>query len=247
MPKFFIEKEKIISGEIVISGGDATHIAKVLRMEPGESLTLCDGEGTDFDAEIISATKEEVSLKILSERPCSAEPGLKVTLFQGLPKQGKMDYIIEKCTELGIHEIVPVACIRSVVNVKEDKQDKKLARWRKIAAESVKQCKRGAIPNITEVMTVKEAILYAKSLSLTVACYENEEQFSLKEAFSGEKPDSIGIFIGPEGGFDEKEVELFLQENIKTVTLGSRILRTETAGHTVLSCAMYEYDEMEKA
>ena len=247
MPKFFIEKEKIISGEIVISGGDATHIAKVLRMEPGESLTLCDGEGTDFDAEIISATKEEVSLKILSERPCSAEPGLKVTLFQGLPKQGKMDYIIEKCTELGIHEIVPVACIRSVVNVKEDKQDKKLARWRKIAAESVKQCKRGAIPNFTEVMTVKEAILYAKSLSLTVACYENEEQFSLKEAFSGEKPDSIGIFIGPEGGFDEKEVELFLQENIKTVTLGSRILRTETAGHTVLSCAMYEYDEMEKA
>lgn len=246
MPKFFIEKEKIVSGKIVISDGDAAHISKVLRMLPGETLMLCDGEGTDFDAEILSATKEEVSLKILSARPCPAEPNLKVTLFQGLPKQGKMDYIIEKCTELGIAEIVPVSCKRSVVNVKEDKQDKKLARWRKIASESVKQCMRGVIPHITEVMSVKEAISYAKHLSHTVACYENEEQFSLKEALSGEKPDSLGIFIGPEGGFDETEIELFLKENIKTVTLGSRILRTETAGHTVLSCAMYEYGEMEK-
>lgn len=247
MPKFFIEKEKIVSGEVVISGGDAAHISKVLRMTSGETLTLCDGEGTDFEAEILSATKEEVALKILGERPCPAEPSLKVTLFQGLPKQGKMDYIIEKCTELGISEIVPVACKRSVVSVKEDKQDKKLARWRKIAAESVKQCGRGVIPNVTEVMKLEEAISYAKSLSLVVACYENEEQFSLKEAFSGEKPESVGIFIGPEGGFDEQEIKLFLKENIKTVTLGSRILRTETAGHTVLSCAMYEYGEMERA
>ncbi len=246
MPKFFIEKEKIVSGKTVILGGDAAHIAKVLRMEPGEKLTLCDGEGTDFCAEILSATKEEVLFKILSEQPCPAEPNLKVTLFQGLPKQGKMDYIIEKCTELGITEIVPVACKRSVVNVKEDKQDKKLARWRKIASESVKQCMRGAIPNVTEVMTVKEALLYAQKLDKTIACYENEEQFSLKEALSGEKPVSVGVFIGPEGGFDETEIKLFLEENIKTVTLGSRILRTETAGHTVLSCVMYEYGEMEK-
>ena len=105
---------------------------------------------------------------------------------------------------------------------------------------------RGSIPKVTEVMMLKEALLYAKTLEKNIACYENEEQFSLKEALSDEKPASLGIFIGPEGGFDEKEVELFLKENIKTVTLGSRILRTETAGHTVLSCAMYEYGEMER-
>ncbi len=246
MPKFFIEKENINGDSVAIRGGDASHIAKVLRMEVGQHLTLCDGEGTDFDAEIVSCAKEEVVLSIQSSRPCPCEPALSFVLFQGIPKQGKMDYIIEKCTELGIKTIVPVACERSVVEIRNPQaEEKKLFRWRKIAAESVKQCGRGVIPEVLNVMTVQEAISYAASLDCTLAAYENERQLPLKEAFPAKKPSSIGVFIGPEGGFSDKEIEKFQVNSIPTVTLGRRILRTETAGHTVLTAAMYAYDEME--
>lgn len=246
MPKFFVKKEDISAGSVTINGGDATHIAKVLRMEPGQHLTLCDGEGTDFDAVIESCTKEEVLLSVESSHPCPAEPNLSFVLFQGLPKQGKMDYIIEKCTELGIKMIVPVACDRSVAEIKNAQaEEKKLTRWRKIAAESVKQCGRGIIPEVTGVMTVKEALVFAEKLSCTLAAYENERQLPLKEALPAQKPESLGVFIGPEGGFSDKEISLFQASNVPTVTLGRRILRTETAGHTVLTAAMFHFDEME--
>lgn len=246
MPKFFIKKEDIVGDHVTITGGDATHIAKVLRMEPGAELTLCDGEGTDFVAKLLSCTKDEVVCAIQSQHPCETEPALSFVLFQGLPKQGKMDYIIEKCTELGIATIVPVACERSVAEIKNPQaEEKKLARWRKIAAESVKQCGRGVIPDVTGVMTVQEALTFAEGLDCTLAAYENERQLSLREALKSEKPKSLGVFIGPEGGFSEKEVSLFQKANIPTVTLGKRILRTETAGHTVLTAAMFAYGEME--
>ena len=246
MPKFFVKKEDITDGIVTITGGDATHISKVLRMEAGQHILLCDGEGTDFDAEITSASKEEVRLHILESFPCPTEPKLSFVLYQGLPKQGKMDYIIEKCTELGITTIVPVACERSVAEIKNAQaEEKKLARWRKIAAESVKQCGRGVIPEVLNVMSVKEAVTHASSLSLALAAYENERQLPLKEAFPEEKPKSIGVFIGPEGGFSDKEIAIFQENNIPTVTLGRRILRTETAGHTVLTAAMFAYGEME--
>ena len=246
MPKFFIKKEDIAGDFVTITGSDATHISKVLRMESGEEIILCDGEGTDFAAAIASCTKDEVVCSIKEKRPCEAEPSLSFVLFQGLPKQGKMDYIIEKCTELGISTIVPVSCERSVAEIKNPQaEEKKLARWRKIAAESVKQCGRGVIPEVTGVMTVKEALAFSKQLDRTLAAYENERQLSLKEALPKEKPQSIGVFIGPEGGFSEKEVAWFQERNIPTVTLGKRILRTETAGHTVLTAAMFLYGEME--
>lgn len=245
MPKFFIKKEDIKDGKVNICGGDAVHISKVLRTQEGEKLTLCDGEGTDFLATVTSCNKENVTLAIEDSFPCLAEPCVSVTLFQGLPKQGKMDYIIEKCTELGISRIVPVANKRSVVKIEDKKSEaKKLERWRKIASESVKQCARGSIPEITEVMTVKEAINFSKSLDLTIAAYECEKETSIKSALSGKSPASVGIFIGPEGGLDDKEIELFKEANIKTVTLGKRILRTETAGHTVLTAIMYEFNEL---
>lgn len=246
MPKFFIKKEDIVGDHVTITGGDATHIVKVLRMEPGGDITLCDGEGTDFESKIVSCTKDEVVCAIRSQHPCETEPALSFVLFQGLPKQGKMDYIIEKCTELGISTIVPVACERSVAEIKNPQaEEKKLARWRKIAAESVKQCGRGVIPKVEGVMTVKEALAFSEQLDCTLAAYENERQLSLREALKGEKPQSLGVFIGPEGGFSEKEVSLFQMANIPTVTLGKRILRTETAGHTVLTAAMFVYGEME--
>lgn len=246
MPKFFIKKEDIADNHVTITGGDATHIAKVLRMEAGGEITLCDGEGTDFVGKLISCTKDEVVCAIQSQHPCETEPALSFVLFQGLPKQGKMDYIIEKCTELGISTIVPVACERSVAEIKNQQaEEKKLARWRKIAAESVKQCGRGVIPKVTSVMTVKEALDFSGQLDCTLAAYENERQLSLREVLQREKPQSIGVFIGPEGGFSEKEVSVFQQAKIPTVTLGKRILRTETAGHTVLTATMFAYGEME--
>ncbi len=245
MPKFFIKKEDINNNSIKITGGDASHISKVLRTEVGETLTLCDGDGTDFLSEVTEISKDCVLLKILDTFPCLAEPNISVTLFQGLPKQGKMDYIIEKCTELGVLRIVPVKTKRSVVKIDDKKSEaKKLERWQKIANESVKQCGRGTIPKITNVMSVKEAIEFSQSLDLTIAAYECETKTSIKSALMGEPPKSVGIFIGPEGGLDDEEVAMFKTAGIKTVTLGKRILRTETAGHTVLTAIMYEFNEL---
>ncbi len=245
MPKFFIDKENIKDEKITITGGDAVHIAKVLRTEVGETLTLCDGCGTDFLAKVTACSKDSVSLDILDVLPCLSEPKVLVTLFQGIPKQGKMDYIIEKCTELGISRIVPVATARSVVKISDKKsEEKKLERWRKIASESVKQCGRGRIPEICNVMNVAEAIEFSKQLDLTIAAYECETETSIKSVLSANSPKSVGIFIGPEGGLDDKEVRKFYDADIKTVTLGKRILRTETAGHTVLATVMYEFNEL---
>ncbi len=245
MPKFFIKKEAINNKKVKITGGDAVHISKVLRTEVGEILTLCDGEGTDFTAKVTECQKDCISLDIIKTSPCLAEPNVSVTLFQGLPKQGKMDYIIEKCTELGVLRIVPVKTKRSVVKIDDKKSEaKKLERWQKIANESVKQCGRGTIPVVSDVMSVKEAIAFSKDLDLTIAAYECETEVSIKSVLSGKSPKSVGIFIGPEGGLDDKEIELFKEANIKTVTLGKRILRTETAGHTVLTAVMYEFNEL---
>jgi len=245
MPKFFVDKSEIIQNSVTITGGDAVHIGKVLRLTKGDKITLCDGEGTDFSAEICDILKDSVTLNIKKSMPCEAEPSISVTLFQALPKQGKMDFIIEKCTELGISRIVPVKTHRCVMAVRDEKaEEKKLSRWRKIAAEAVKQCGRGVIPEVTEVMTLSAAIEMAKTLDLPLAAYENERVLSLKECLLGKSPKTVGIFIGPEGGFEESEIENLMQNNIPAVTLGKRILRTETAGQAVLTAVMYAFDEL---
>lgn len=245
MPKFFIEKNSVSNGRVQITGGDAAHMAKVLRLSVGDRVVLCDGEGTDFDAAITACSTSLVELAVTGSRPCLAEPALGVTLFQGLPKQGKMDYIIEKCTELGVARIVPTVTHRCVAAVRDAKaEEKKLARWRKIAAESVKQCGRGAVPQVTQVMTLPEAISFSKSLAFSFAAYENERRLPLKEALHRPKPQNLGFFVGPEGGFAPEEMELFFAAGIPAVTLGSRILRTETAGMAVLTAAMYEFGEL---
>lgn len=245
MPKFFIDKNTISNNQVCITGGDATHIAKVLRLSTGDTLSLCDGEGTDYDATITALAKDMVTLSLENAHPCSAEPSLQVTLFQCLPKQGKMDYIIEKCTELGVSRVVPVSAHRCVVTIRDAAaEEKKLARWRKIAAEAVKQCGRGIIPEVTKVMSIDDAVGYAKSLDLTIAAYEDEQEVSLKEVLQKHSPKSVGIFIGPEGGFEQTEIAQFTANGIPSVTLGKRILRTETAGCAVLTAVMYAFDEL---
>ena len=239
MPKFFVNKGQISDDVIKIIGEDVLHISKVLRMCEGDSLTVCDGEGDDYSTIISSITKTEVTAKVISKKRCEAEPNVKVTLFQALPKQGKMEYIIQKNTELGISKIVPVYSKRCVV-----KPSDKSLRWQKVAIEAAKQCGRGVIPQITEVVTFDEALKQLSQCESSIMLYECETETRLKDVISGRKFSDIGILIGPEGGFEETEVQKAKSFNIQTITLGKRILRTETAGAAVLPIIMYEQGDL---
>lgn len=246
MPKFFVDSSNICGSIAKIYGTDVKHITKVLRLQTQSILILCDGEGYDYVARLSKIESDALTLDIVEKKPCIAEPELKVTLFQSVPKNPKMEYIIEKCTELGIDSICPVVTERTVVKVDSaDAAEKKLERWRKIAAESVKQCARGAIPCVYDIYSLDETVGLIKCLDLVIVAYEGEKEVSLKEVLSENKDvSSVGIFIGPEGGFAPSEVEFLKSLGAKTVTLGNRILRTETAGQAVLAAVMYEYDEM---
>ncbi len=244
MSKFFIEKSQITDKTAVILGSDVSHIARVLRMGEGDALLLCDGEGYDYEVKITSVAKNEIVTEILASYPCKNEPETEVTLFQGLPKQGKMEWIIEKCTELGISTIVPVQMTRSVVKLSPEQAEKKVERWQKTAREAAKQCGRGKIPKVLMPVTVKE-LVNSELPEFLLFPYEEERTSSVRKALSGKKAKTAGIFIGPEGGFDPDEAALLLQAGANAATLGPRILRTETAGLVALTTLLYEWGEME--
>lgn len=239
MPKFFTKSDYIYDKELKIVGEDVSHISKVLRMSAGDNIIVCDGEGNDYDAVITSVSKTEVVAEITGKYVCDAEPCVDVTLYQALPKQGKMEYIIQKNTELGVSKIVPVYTKRCVV-----KPSDKTERWSKVAESAAKQCGRGIIPQVMPVVTFEEAIKQMKDYDLALMPYECEEENGLKKVLQSSEYKSVSIFIGPEGGFDLKEVETAINAGVKTVTLGKRILRTETAASAVLPIIMYENDEM---
>ena len=239
MPKFFTKTDYINGDELKIVGEDVSHISKVLRMSSGDSIIVCDGEGNDYDATITSISKTEVVAKITGSYVCDAEPCVNVTLYQALPKQGKMEYIIQKNTELGINKIVPVYTKRCVV-----KPSDKTERWQKIAEAAAKQSGRGIIPQVMPAISFDDAINQMKDFDLALMPYECEEQVKLKDILNSCKYKNISIFIGPEGGFDLTEVEFAKSAGVKSVTLGKRILRTETAASAVLPIIMYENDEM---
>lgn len=228
MPKFFTDRENI-GEKIVLTGDDARHIGRVLRMEKGDKVTVCDKEGTDYHCEIESITKEDVTLSVIKSEPCPAEPGVKITLYQCIPKAGKMDSIIQKATELGVYEIVPVLSERCVA------KGEKPERWQKIAYEAAKQCKRGVIPKVRNTLSFSEAICEMREKDLAFMPYEEAKDGKI--SYSGEK--TAGFIIGPEGGFDKKEVDEAIEAGIRICTLGKRILRTETAGSAVLSVLAY--------
>ena len=239
MPKFFTKSDYIYDNELKIVGEDVSHISKVLRMSAGDNIIVCDGEGNDYDAVITSVSKTEVVAEITGKYVCDAVPCVNVTLYQALPKQGKMEYIIQKNTELGVSKIVPVYTKRCVV-----KPSDKTERWSKVAESAAKQCGRGIIPQVMPVVTFEEAIKQMKDYDLALMPYECEEENGLKKVLQSSEYKSVSIFIGPEGGFDLKEVETAINAGVKTVTLGKRILRTETAASAVLPIIMYENDEM---
>lgn len=243
MSKFFIEKSQLKKDCAYLTGQDVNHITRVLRQKPGDELLLCDGEGTDYRARILSFDKESLSAEILAAMPSETEPAVKVTLYQGLPKQGKMEWIIEKCTEMGITAIVPVQMARSVVKLDGAQAAKKLERWQKTAREAAKQCGRGVIPQIMPPVTL-EALTREALPEFLLLPYEEERTTPVKEALRGAAAKSAGIFIGPEGGFTPEEAAHLVSLGAKSVSLGRRILRTETAGLTALALLLYEFDEM---
>lgn len=241
MPKFFFEKKDRSGGQICLHGEDEKHIRTVLRAKEGEELTLCDGEGMDYRCRI-SSLADGVQLEILSEAPCETEPKTKITLYQGLPKADKMELIIQKCVELGVVRIVAVSTERAIVKL-DKKESKKLERWQKIAEAAAKQSGRGKIPEIGgQVLQFRDAVAEAKDLDGAIIPYEKEEKTDLREFVKGFKGESVGIFIGPEGGFSEEEIALARENGILPITLGKRILRTETAGMTTAAILLYELE-----
>lgn len=241
MPKFFFHKNDISRGQIQLFGEDEKHIKTVLRAREGEEITLCDGEGMDYQCRIASLERG-VLLDILSKEVCETEPKTKITLYQGLPKADKMELIIQKCVELGVDRIVAVSTERAIVKL-DKKEAKKLERWQKIAEAAAKQSGRGKIPEIgQQVLKFKEAVAEAKELDGSIIPYEREEETGIRQFVENFKGESVGVFIGPEGGFADEEIALAQENGITPITLGKRILRTETAGMTTTAILLYELD-----
>ncbi len=231
MPRFFVPP---IQGERArISGEDAAHITKSLRLKPGEEITLCDGSGLDYEGRIVSVG-DPVEVEIFRRSPSVSEPKCRITLFQALPKGDKMEFIIQKSVELGAAEIVPVLTSRCVSRPDAKSMAKKLERYRKIAAEAAKQCGRGVIPKVGELVTLSQAAEMLPEKSLVF--YEGGGK-RLAELVSPEDS-QWGIFVGSEGGFSPEEIEFLKSHGVSPATLGSRILRCETAPLCGLSVMM---------
>ncbi|MCR5702203.1 MAG: 16S rRNA (uracil(1498)-N(3))-methyltransferase [Lachnospiraceae bacterium] len=250
MYRFFIDAEQLNNEYINITGDDYNHIHNVLRMKIGENVLLSDGSDKEYEASIVEFSDDgnadaSVVLKITDVHGQSRELPSKITLFQGYPKGDKMEQIIQKAVELGAYEIVPVMMNRCVVKLDEKKAAKKVERLNTISLSAAKQSKRGIIPEVKSVMTMKEALSYAKELDYVIIPYECAEgiEYSKKIISEAVNHEKIGVFIGPEGGFDTSEIESLSDIDGKVITLGNRILRTETAGMTVLSILMYSLEQ----
>mgnify|MGYP000994855072 CR=1 FL=1 len=244
MHHFFVDPSSIEEGIVRIVGTDLNHMKNVLRMKTGEAVLISDGTGKDYNCQIESYAEGEGILEILSENEDSKELPSRIWLFQGLPKADKMELIIQKAVELGAYEIIPVETKRCVVKLDGKKAAKKVERWQQIAESAAKQSKRMLIPNVHQVLSFKEALKYAESMDIRLIPYELAKGMQeTKEILAAiEQGQSIGIFIGPEGGFEEKEVEAAISEGAKPITLGKRILRTETAGLAILSVLMFQLE-----
>ncbi len=246
MPKFFVEKNQINNDMINIIGKDVKHIQRVLRYDIGDELTLCDGEGMDYQCKIIKFLDDKIITQIIDENKAYTEPNVKITIYQGLPKSDKMEYIIQKSVELGVDTIIPVAMKTSVVKIDDSKkEEKKVERWNKIAESAAKQSGRGAVPKVEGVMNFSQAIEHCKDSELKILLYEKEKKLTIHEIFDiSNKYKSICVFIGPEGGITEDEIEKAKNANIRIVSLGDRILRTETVSTVILSILMYCMEEI---
>lgn len=249
MHKFFTPKE-LINGDVAkIIGDDVKHIYKVLRISEGEKVTLNNCEGIEYLGKVISVSKQEVLIEILEKLEDNNESDIKIYLFQGLPKSQKMDLIVQKGTELGITEFIPTITHR--VDVKLKGEFKKLDRLNRIALEAAKQSKRSIIPKVSEPIEFNAVLERINSLDLLIVPYENANNFGVKTLINELRKENnidsiknIGIFVGPEGGIEEDEIEKLKDKGAYIVTLGKRILRTETAGFVATSLIQYELSDL---
>lgn len=245
MHRFYVEPSSIQNDTIMIEGTDVNHIKNVLRINIGEEIVVCDGVGKDYYCEVMSISKEEVVASIKEEKMAGTELGVKVYLFQGLPKKDKMELIVQKAVELGVYEIIPVKMKRTIVKIDNEKKEQaRNARWQTIANEASKQSRRGILPQVHKIVNYKEALVMAKEMDLVMLPYElaKDMEYTRKVMETAKEAKSIGIFIGPEGGFEDSEIEMAKEIDFKPITLGQRILRTETAGLATLAMLVYNLE-----
>lgn len=245
MHRFFAEPGNIGEKEIVITGADVNHIRNVLRMRTDEEVLIADGQGAEYRCKLTDLGENEVHAQILWKLDGNAELSSEVTLFQGLPKSDKMDLIVQKCVELGVSRIVPVSTKRTVVKLDAKKEQTRVKRWATISESAAKQSGRGVIPEVSGIMTFAKALEEARKLDVLLIPYERAENMAeTRRVMSAIKTgQSVGIFIGPEGGFEESEVEEAVAAGAQAITLGRRILRTETAGLAVMAMLSYLLEE----
>ena len=245
MYQFFVEPGQIQGNTVTILGNDVNHIRNVLRMQPGEEISVSNGlDGKEYRCSITRMDDENVICSLMFIKEDGIELPARVTLFQCLPKGDKMELIIQKAVELGVFQIVPVASKRCVVKLEEKKAAAKVRRWQGIAEAAAKQSKRRIIPEVASVMTFRESLVYAASMDVKLLPYELAEGMEKTKGIIGSLKEGqrIAVFIGPEGGFEEDEAAEALKAGFASITLGRRILRTETAGLTVMGWIMYQLE-----
>lgn len=245
MFRYFCADDNIKNNMVKVIGGDAKHLKTILRAEIGDLISVVT-QSKEYNAEITEVSKEDIICRITEEIEKNNETNINVTLCQGIPKQTKMETIIQQNVELGVKSFIPLITERTVVKLNDkDREQKKLERWRKIAKESSKQSKRNIIPTVEDIVTVKELVERFKNEDAEIIVpYELEDMKTLQVVLSVPKQNYY-IIVGPEGGFDIKEIEMFKEAGAHIVTLGKRILRTETAGVAASSVVMYACGEME--
>ena len=249
MPKFFVAENQINNNKITIIGNDVNHIKNVLRQKSGDKITICDiSKEQDYLCKIDKIEEKSIDCNIIEKLENNTESNVKVTIFQGLPKADKMELVIQKSVELGVYDITPLQMKRCVVKLNEKDKAKKIQRWKKISEVAAKQCGRNIIPKINNIVNVKEVCNLCNEYDIVLIAYENEKENTLKKELKNlKKLDKeeikVAIIIGPEGAIAPEEIEMFEENGAKIITLGNRILRTETVALSVLSIIMYELEK----
>lgn len=237
----FFKSDISTDDKIIINDDDAFHISSVLRLKTGDEIIVCDGNSNDYICEIETISKNEIVTKVTAMKKNLAEPKIEIILFQGMPKSDKMELIIQKCVELGVSKIVPVIT-EFTISRPSVKKDNKINRLRKISESAAKQSGRGVIPEVSDIVGFKQCISIMRTLSASIVAYEKENENSLKSFLKAFKGNSLGILIGPEGGFSVNEISMLKENGVAPISLGQRILRTETAGFAVISIINYELE-----
>lgn len=252
MYHFFVDPSQICDKRVTITGEDVIHIKNAIRLKPGDEISVSNGaDGREYRCGIDEITDREVRCTLRFIKEDGVELPSKVYLFQGLPKGDKMELVIQKTVELGVYEIIPVAMRRCVVKLDGKKSQAKASRWQAVAEAAAKQSRRGVVPHVHDVMEYGEALEYAKNMDVKLVPYEMEDTLDGASGMAGTRKvvsalspgQSVAVFIGPEGGFAEEEIAAAIAFGMKPITLGRRILRTETAGMTVMAWLMYQLEQ----